>query len=260
MGLLRRFGNKTKLLPQLLELFPRDVTAFIDLFFGSGAVTFAMVDRCKHVIANDSDADIFNLFMVLKEHKDELIDAVQMMPIHESLLKHWKTQEEADPVWRAVRFLMLSNFGHMGKPNTLRIETGDSKGCVLTQIKKTFEHIAHVQFMSTDFRSALPQIAWRMETDKLGAFIYSDPPYIGTDNNYQDSFTEQDTQDLFDLLVGSGIRFALSEFDNPFILELAHKHGLQVTILGERRTLKSRQTEIVITNYDVTPKQTTFSY
>lgn len=49
--MLRRLGNKTRLLPKLLEFFPNDIQTFIDMFMGSGAVTFAMVERCKYVIA-----------------------------------------------------------------------------------------------------------------------------------------------------------------------------------------------------------------
>lgn len=252
--MLRRLGNKTRLLPKLLPLFPEKITTFIDMFMGSGAVTFAMVDRAKYIIANDKDEEVFNLFMVLREHKDELIEAIKIMPIHEALFNHWKQQQEHDCVWRATRFLMLSNFGLYGKPETLRIGERNDKDSILNNIIGGFDSIRHVQFLCADFRNIFSKIEWKERTPEH-AFIYSDPPYIGTDNNYQESFTEQDTQDLFEILVKSGIRFAISEFDNQFVLELAEKHGLHVTELGERRNLKNRRTEILITNYKTTPRQ-----
>lgn len=253
--ILRRLGNKSRLLPKLLALFPENITCFIDLFMGSGAVTFAMVDRAKYIIANDNDADIFNLFLVVKERRQELIDALTLMPIHDALFQHWRKTEEADPVWQAGRFLFLSNFSYLGAGDTLSIGQTHAKDLLLRNISALFAQVQTVKFTCCDFRAVLPSIHWRYDRDKTQAFIYADPPYLGTDNNYQDGFTEQDTRDLFDVLTGSGIRFALSEFAHPLVMELAQAHGLQVTELGERQTLKSRQTELLITNYDTARRQ-----
>jgi DNA adenine methylase len=253
--MLRRLGKKTRLLPKLLALFPEHITTFIDMFMGSGAVTFAMVDRAKYIIANDKDEEVFNLFIVLKEHREELIEAIKTMPLHEALFNYWKKQQEHDCVWRATRFLMLSNSGYLGKPNNLRFTVEPEKQTLLDQINNSIEKLksANIKFMSCDFRQVLNKLNWRDRKEEriayYQAFIYADPPYIETTNNYQESFVEQDTQDLFELLTGSGIRFALSEFDNPFVLGLAEKHGLHVTELGERQNLKNRRTEILITNY-----------
>ena len=46
--MLNRIGNKSKLLPSLLPLFPAGATTFIDLFAGSLSVSFAMLDRAKY--------------------------------------------------------------------------------------------------------------------------------------------------------------------------------------------------------------------
>lgn len=80
-------------------------------------------------------------------------------------------------------------------------------------------------------------------------FIYSDSPYIDTDDNYSHSFTENDCIDLFNCLQETGCKFAMSEFDNEFILNQAKERNLNVIIIGERQNLKNRRTEILITNY-----------
>jgi hypothetical protein len=72
---------------------------------------------------------------------------------------------------------------------------------------------------------------------------------LGTGDNYENSFTLQDTKDLFEILVNSGIRFALSEFKNDIIIDIAKSYNLNIIEICERRTLKSRNTEILITNY-----------
>lgn len=75
------------------------------------------------------------------------------------------------------------------------------------------------------------------------------PPYLEAGNNYSNSFTEQDSIDLFDCLQATGCKFAMSEFDNEFILNQAKERGLNVIIIGERRNMKNRRTEILVTNY-----------
>lgn len=231
------------------------------MFMGSGAVTFAMVDRAKYIIANDNDEEVFNLFMVVKEHKTELVEALQVMPVHEKLFQHWREHEEHDSTWQAARFLMLSNFGYIGKTETLHFDIpSNCKSRLLFDIEK---HISRpsIRFMCCDFREVLNKIAWILKdfgkpvNRKAEAFIYADPPYIGTGNNYQESFTKKDTEDLFELLTNSGIRFGISEFDNPFVLELAKQYSLHVTELGERRNLKNRRVEIYISNYEHVKRQ-----
>ena len=41
----------------------------------------------------------------------------------------------------------------------------------------------------------------------------------------------------------------MSEFDHPFILEQAKQRDLNIIYIGERRNLKNKRTEILVTNY-----------
>jgi len=252
--MLRRLGKKTKLLNKLIPLFPDDISTFIDMFMGSGAVSFAMIDKAKQVIANDKDDNVFNLFMVVKDRKDDLLDALVKMPVHESLLKHWKKNEEVDPVWKAVRFLMLSNFGYMGFSDIMcfRYAKDNSKSILLEKIDLFYKKVSNMRFMCCDFRNTISKIEDReaRPRPKRKSFIYADPPYIGTMDNYDHSFTEQDVHDLFGVLVNSGVRFGLSGFRHPLVDGLAEENALCITSLGERRSLGSRTEEILITNYE----------
>jgi DNA adenine methylase len=254
--MLRRLGCKKKLLPRLLDLFPAKVGTFIDLFMGTGAVTFAMQDRADFVFSNDNDAEVFNLFMVAKDRRADLLDALAMMPVHESLFQYWRHAQEPDPVWRSVRFLMLSNFGFLGGGVALRCLSGHDRETLRKEIDGLQDTLDKTMFLCCDFREVLNKVSFRHpEREKPMAFIYADPPYLGTGNNYQNGFTEQDTADLFRILVESGMRFALSEFAHPVVMELVNVYKLHVTYLGERRTLKNRQTELLITNYEPHPRQ-----
>lgn len=79
-----------------------------------------------------------------------------------------------------------------------------------------------------------------------------------TDDNYSTSFNKQDSEDLFQLLIQSKCRFAMSEFNHPFIINQAEKYKLNVLTIGERQNLKNRKTEILVTNYNQAP--TLFSH
>jgi len=252
--MLRRLGKKTKLAPKIISYFPEH-SCYIELFFGAGGLFFNK-PRVAYNFMNDIDNDVYNLFMVLKNSPDELYDNMEITPYHESVFKNWKTEKEIEPVWQAVRFLYLSNFGYMGSGDTLKFGIDNSKKETLNKIKIYFEKIQNVQFLNSDFRQALNKIAYRKKIiNKSVSFIYADPPYLNTENNYNQGFIEIDSIDLFNVLTESGIKFAMSEFNNPFIVSQAKERNLNIIEIGERRTLKSRQIEILITNYDINQRE-----
>jgi DNA adenine methylase len=245
--ILNRLGNKTRIAGDIIKHFPKHRT-FIDMFFGAGGIFFnkplAVYNFC-----NDIDDNVFNLYTVLQNQKDDLMNAIEIMPITESLMKFWNNNTESDPIQKAVRFLMLSNFGYMGKPETMNYGQccSTEKNVIERKVEETFRKVKNVRFMSVDFRKVLGKIIFR--DDKHEHFIYADPPYINQTHTYQEGFTEADTIDLFQLLVNSGIKFAISEFNNDFVLGLANDYKLNIITIGERQNMKNRRTEILVTNY-----------
>lgn len=193
--ILNRLGNKKKIAKDVIKYFPAH-DMFIDMFFGAGGIFFNK-PRVKYNICNDFDDDVFNLYRVVQEQKTELVAAFELMPISESLMKHWRSHLETDPVKKAVRFLMLSNFGYMVKPNTLVLGKSNAKQNILNRVDQTFERIKFCQFTCSDFRTVLGKIPFKDGTYNDRIFIYADPPYLNTGNNYKQGFTEQDTIDLF---------------------------------------------------------------
>ena len=249
MPLLNRVGNKSKIAAKVIANFPEHET-YIELFFGAGGLFFNK-PKAKYNILNDLDCDVYNLFRQVLDNKDELIYYMTICPITEKQFKEWQKKREKTDVMNAVRFLVLSNFSYMGIANTLIFHTNsNTKQIILDNIDNTFKFIQDCLFMNTDFRNVIKKISikeGKKENDKC--FIYCDPPYLGTEDNYSHSFKENDCIDLFQMLVDSKIRFAISEFLNPFILELAKSHNLNVIEIAERRSMKSRNTEILMTNY-----------
>ncbi len=250
--ILRRLGNKQAIAHKIIPYFPPHKT-YIEPFFGAGGMFFNK-PKAKYNIVNDLDSDVFNLFMVIMNRKEELEKAFYMMPIHSDLLEYWKKNKETDPIKKAIRFLLLSNFTLLGTGSQLSYLTSDAENNILQDLQKTQSKLYGCRFNNSDFRKFLKSLSFRgREKDALNTFIYCDPPYLGTNDNYSNSFTEQDSIDLFDCLQATGCKFAMSEFDNEFILNQAKERKLNIICIGERQNLKNRRTEILITNYRNNP-------
>ena len=163
------------------------------------------------------------------------------------LQKGWHV-DEIEPVrrnhkWNSEkRRYEIDKDNPMMHPERLHIDN-QNPSCASCNINKHSESLE-------DFRKAIKSISLSEENNIEKAFFYCDPPYLGTNDNYSNSFTEQDSIDLFDCLQATGCKFAMSEFDNEFILNQAKERGLNVIVIGERKNLKNRRTEILITNYE----------
>ena len=148
----------------------------------------------------------------------------------------------------------MSNFTYLSKGYNLKFTADNAKKILLSRIEATFEYIKYAKIMCVDFREVLNQISFQDDSNlckRSDTFIYADPPYFNTEGWYtHNKNKEQDTIDCFNTLTESGIRFAMSEFDDPFILDEARTRDLNVHIIGERQNLKNRRTEILITNYE----------
>lgn len=253
--LLRRLGNKSKIAKDVQAHFPRH-KQYIELFFGAGGMFFNK-PKAKYNIVNDKDSEVYNLFCVVKDNKDDLVEYIKRMPIHADLWNHWKKNTETDSVLRAVRFLFLSNFGYMGKPETLRIGANNTAQILLDSIDETFDYLFQVYFTNCDFREFFRLVSFKDEKEKEDTLVYSDSPYVNTDNNYGElggvKWTEEDCFDLYEVLQGCGCKFAMSEFDHPFVLEEAKRRNLNIINIGERKNLGNRRLEILITNYQNHP-------
>jgi DNA adenine methylase len=255
--ILRRLGNKKAIAHKIIPHFPPH-RVFIETFFGAGGMFFQK-PKAKYNIVNDLDSDVFNLFQVVMNQKEELEKAFYMMPIHSDLLDYWKNNDEVEPVRKALRFLFLSNLTLLGKGSNIRhsVSSGagggkDFKDNFNSNLELTFRYLHDVNFANFDFRKFLNALSFAKDgrNDEAKTFIYNDPPYQNTGDNYSNSFTKQDLIDLIEVNLNTGCKFAISEFDTDIVLELAAKYNLEVIEIGERQALKSRSTEILCVNYE----------
>jgi DNA adenine methylase len=251
MSILRRLGNKKQLAKKIQAYFPKH-KIYIEPFFGAGGMFFNK-PKAHHNIVNDLDSDVFNLFQVVMNRKEELEKAFHIMPIHSDLLEYWNNNQETDPIKKALRFLLLSNFTYLGQGVTLSFKSTKTEyqRNFKKNLKEIHDKLFEVSFNNTDCISFIKNISFKKDgrNDENKTFIYCDPPYLNTGNNYSDGFTQQDSLDLFNTLEQTKCKWAMSEYDHPFILEQAKQRGLSIIEIGERKSLKNRSTEILVTNY-----------
>lgn len=245
--ILTRQGNKRRIAPLIIPHFPaHDI--YIEPFFGAGGLFFSK-PKVQYNLMNDLDDEVCNLFLQIKNSPDDLKYAISIMPVHETLFSYWrKLKKEHDPVYKAVRFLFLSNFSYLAAGDTFSVKpNSNTKALILQRFDVIHSMISDVIFTNSDFRFLFNKISLDAKV-KARAFVYADPPYIKTKARYA-GFSVRDTQDLIEILLDKNVRFAVSEFESKELDDLIRLYRLRKIEIAERRNLNNRRTEILIVNY-----------
>ena len=252
--ILRRLGNKNNIAKDLQSYFPEH-NIYVEPFFGAGGMFFNK-PRAKNNLLNDIDSEIFNLWKVVTDNRKEMNEFFCQIPYHQDIVHYWNENKEAEPIKKAARFLYLTNYVFMGKGSTIKLNAAKNEFALKLNDKLELcnKMLIDCQFSNLDFRKFLNSINFIQDgrNDEKQTFIYADPPYLETMDNYSHSFKEQDSFDLFEILQGSNCKWAMSEFDNDYIINQAKERRLNIITIGERHNMKNRRTEILITNYEKT--------
>ena len=161
--ILTRQGNKKIISQEILKYFPKHNT-YIELFFGAGGMFFNKPLSLNN-ICNDYDNDVYNLWNEVKFNKEKLVIEIETLLIHNKIWEIYKNQKPIDNTLRAALFLMYSNFGYMGRPQSLGYSAScNYKSMIIERIDKTFELLKNVLFTNYDFRNVIEKIKFR--TDK----------------------------------------------------------------------------------------------
>ena len=118
-------------------------------------------------------------------------------------------------------------------------------------MKNILKHIKLIHFYTKDVFDFILPISYphSRPLQKYGQFVYCDPPYIATADNYQNSFTEEQTRKLVEKLIDSELRFAISEFKSEITEQIAKDYKLYYIEIKDRKNFKKRSIEILMTNY-----------
>ena len=264
-------GNKYKLLPQILSLFPNNIDTFYDLCGGSGTVLMNI--KANKYIYNEINNNIKELVEYIFEcDNEEELKAIDSTIIENDLGKEHKEQYykfrdsyNENPTSRNLFILScyclnyMTRFNKSGKFNQSSGNRAFSDNMRESFIKTnefaTWNSIKYFNKSFTEFNDF-----------NKDDFIYIDPPYIQTVTTYTENGLwnldkEKEMYDYLDGLNSKGIKWAMSNtikyrgVDNDIISEWANKyniHKLDFTYKNNNRWKKDNTLEtieVLITNY-----------
>ena len=235
-------GNKKKLINKgLIELFPKNISMFVDLFAGSGVVS--MNTEASKYIINDIDTNLIDLYNMFKfTEADTIIEHIENRIEQYGLARERTKRNEFKDKEKIERYkkaymslrsdynknktvldfytLMFYSFSQQFRFNNkgeFNMPCGNDcfsdKNKEYIRDGRDFFKSDNVIITNNDFR--------KLKISKFdnNSFVYLDPPYLDTTATYNENggWTIKDEQNLYNIceeLDNNGIKFGMS---NVFI-------------------------------------------
>lgn len=258
------YGGKFSHLNWLLPLLP-NCHHFCEPFAGSAAVLLNRIPSPVETY-NDIDGELVNFFRVLRENKDNLIEAIGLTPFsREEFGKACKIDITLDPIERARRFYIrarqvrtgLAQKASVGRwANCKNTSRAGMSGAVsrwlgaVDGLPAIAERLLRVQLEN---RPAIDVIKLY---DSPKTLFYCDPPYVhstrGDKNAYGNEMTDDEHRELAKILNSVEGYVAISNYDCLLMDELYPKPKWFKTIGPEKKIHSSKDIryEVLWTNYD----------
>lgn len=238
------YGGKQLMARRIVGLMPPH-EAYVEPFCGGAAVFFKRASVYADAPANrniqclnDENGRIVNFFRVLRDHRAELEALLRATPYALSEYQSLK-ERHFDPVEDARRWFALCMQSFVKSPGA-----GFARSKASSNITAPFANrIDHLDACARILQGVCLESADALDIlrnwDKPKTLFYCDPPYPGTRQGSYSGYTQEDFEDLIEVL--SGIRGAamLSCYDNPAIPPGWERHDLGMT--GGVRGMKKQE-------------------
>ncbi|RYY36440.1 MAG: DNA adenine methylase [Sphingobacteriaceae bacterium] len=272
---LKWVGGKRQLIPAITKLLPKKFNNYYEPFIGGGALFFHL--QPKNAVINDVNADLINVYQVIKDNPDELIEDLKEHQNTSEYFYNIRNLDRSDEInllsniQRASRVLFLNKtcfnglyrvnnagefntpFGFYKNPNIVNHIT--------IKAVSNYLNTNNINISNIDYADCISDI-------KKGSFVYFDPPYhpITQTSNFtgyvQGGFNiaeQERLKSVCDLLNSKGISFLLSNSSADFIRDLYKDYTIhtvqatrQINSVAEKRGAVD---EVLICNYECTLKK-----
>lgn len=246
---LKSQGIKTKLVPWITDIAPKVKGKWIEPFFGTGVVAFNM--KYEEVLAGDSNPHVINLYKNIQNglvnpesiKKYLQIEGENLRNADDNGNVHYKAiRDRFNSEFSSFDFIFLSRAGFNGmmrfnkkggwnipfckKPNRFA-------AAYITKITNQVKNVSTIinnskkwEFENTSFQNIIQRATAK-------DIIYCDPPYFGRYVDYFNGWTEENEQELYDLLKATPAKFILSTWhhNNWRKNEMIDKYWNQFNIL-----------------------------
>jgi DNA adenine methylase len=198
--------------------------------FGGAAHVLMQKKPYRHVEAyNDINGDLVNFWMQCRDNLEALEERCRSLPYSREVYYryHYSLWDGTDlePLERAARwfYVLRSNFSAHIDPQPKGWSSGikntksgpvHSYHSAIDLFKQVQERFKLVMIDNRDFAAVFKVY------NKPRMLIYADPPYIGTEHYYNQSFTMADHERLADLLNKSSAFVVLSYYPHPALDDL----------------------------------------
>ena len=272
-------GGKTKIIKQLLDIFPKNISTFVEPFCGGYNVGLNV--DAKRIVEIEINKYLVELIEYIRNTDTDLL----ILQIEELIKKYNlnKTNQDGylklrsdynsskDPL--VLFTLICFSFNHQIRfNNSFQFNTpfGKDRSSYNTQIKNNLIAFSermkqqNISFINGDFKN------FDYESLDSNSFVYCDPPYMITTGSYNDGTrgfgdwtisSEKRLLDLLDSLNKKGVKFALSNVlyhngnSNDVLIEWSKKyniHFIDTNYNNSNYHSKAKEhdtVEVVITNY-----------
>ena len=272
---LKWVGGKRQLISDIEPLIPKSISTYVEPFVGGGAVLFHL--QPKKAIINDYNQELMNVYQVIKDKPNELIEVLQE---HKGLnsedyfyeirsLDRSENYENMTDVEKAGRVIYLNKtcFNGLFRVNRAgffntpygKYKNPSIVNEVTIKAVSNYFNSAKIKFLTGDYKEALRRL-------RRGAFVYFDPPYVPISSS--SSFTGY-TEHGFDYekqvelrdeclkLHNRGVKFLQSNSYSPEILELySDQKVFNIEIVKAKRSINSQVdkrgeiSEVLVYNYE----------
>lgn len=204
---IRYFGGKWRLAPWIMSYFPEHICYCEP--FGGGANVILQKEPSYIDVYNDLNGDVVSFFRVIRERKDELVEAIRWTPYARGEYE-LSFEPTTDPLEQARRLYVQAWMKRDGyrvndKSSGWRVTKTDARGTKTpvddwNNIEHLYEVANRLKQMTIENGPALTVIN---RYDAPTTLFYLDPPYVQSTRNrrwaltaYQYEMTDADHEEL----------------------------------------------------------------